>query len=54
MKGQIMRYLNFCNDGHVYLAVDSRHDSFELSLMDSKVEEIERDSRMSLSICSGS
>lgn len=35
-------YLNFHNDGHVYLAVDSRHDSFELSLMDSKVEEIEK------------
>lgn len=34
-------FLNFCNDGHIYMAVDNRHDSFELSLMDKEAGSIE-------------
>ena len=35
-------YLNFCNDGNIYIAVDNRRDSFEIGLSDSRAEEIER------------
>ena len=35
-------YINFCNDGHVYIAIDNKRDSFEVSLRDKSIEEIEK------------